>query len=283
MAQAGIHVGVDIAGTEFFRQQVIERAGRAVAAEIHHHRKVGLGAGDHRLVHGDPVIAVVVGGFDADHDVGIFLRHRRGGFAVHVGGVLLIAAAPHAAADDVEHRQHAGPGAVDDAVLEILEVAPAGAAGIDHGGDPGAESEAVRRYREVAGIGALLAGAVIDMDMHVDQAWHDIQALHVDGLDRVLGREILRHPGDLAVLDGDVHHRVKIVPGVQDMAAAQEQVVGRKGRRLCRNRDGDEQRRQGCRNQELFHAFTAVQFAAPYSPMSTVPSMRLPLTVPWKL
>ena len=102
---------------------------------------------------------------------GIFQRHLGGLFAVHVGQILLDIARAHALAHDVEHHQDAGLGAVDDLVLEVLEIAPARTAGIDHGGDAAAEGKAVRLHAEVAGIGAiLLAGADIVMGVQVDQA-----------------------------------------------------------------------------------------------------------------
>jgi hypothetical protein len=105
---------------------------------------------------------------DAHHHARIALRHPGGGFAIHVG-------------------QHAGAGAVYDPVFKIFKIAPAGAARIHHGGDAAAEGEAVRRNAEVTGIGALLAGAVIDMDMQVDQAGRHHHAAHIDGLDRIAG------------------------------------------------------------------------------------------------
>jgi hypothetical protein len=55
----------------------------------------------------------------------MFCRHL-GGFArVHVAQVLF-GDAGHARADDIQHCQYARAGLVDNQLLEVLEVAPAG-------------------------------------------------------------------------------------------------------------------------------------------------------------
>ncbi len=261
---------------QFFGQKIIKRAGRPVGAEIHHHGNIGPGARDHRLLHRNPFRAVEVRRLDADDHLRIARRHLGGGLAVHVEGVLFVAAAAHPSAHDVEHHQDAGLGAIDDAVLEVFEIAPAGAAGIDHGGDAGAEGETVRQNTEIAGIGAALARAGIVVGVQVDQAGRHIHAAHIDGLDRVRRLEIGRDLGDMAILDGDIHHRIDMVLGVDDMPAAQQQVVG--GQRL---RHGAHRQQHQCgAGREQPHARTAVHLAGPYSPIFTAPDMRLPLAVP---
>ena len=60
--------------------------------------------------------------------------------------------------------------AIDDALLEVLEVAPARAAGIGDGGHAVAQREAVGIHAVVAGVGAALAGAGVDVDVNVDRA-----------------------------------------------------------------------------------------------------------------
>ena len=76
-----------------------------------------------------------MGGLDAHDDVLVFERHLSRGLHLHVLEVLLELRAAHAVADDVEQREHARARAVDHAVLEVLEVAPAGTAGVDDRGD----------------------------------------------------------------------------------------------------------------------------------------------------
>jgi hypothetical protein len=49
----------------------------------------------------------------------------RGRFGIHVMDVLLRHVGQHAEPDDVQHCEDACGGAIDDAVAEILEVAPA--------------------------------------------------------------------------------------------------------------------------------------------------------------
>ena len=64
--------------------------------------------------------------------------------------------------------------AVDDPRLEILEVPPAGAAGVGHGRDARAEREAIGIDAVVAGVGPPLAGAGEDVHVDVDQARRDV-------------------------------------------------------------------------------------------------------------
>ena len=60
--------------------------------------------------------------------------------------------------------------------LEVLEVAPAGAAGVGHGRDARAEREAVGIDAVVARVGPPLAGAGEDVHMDVDQSRRDVQS-----------------------------------------------------------------------------------------------------------
>ena len=80
----------------------------------------------------------------------------------------------HALPDDVDEGEDADLGVVDDLELEDREIAPAGRARIDDGGDAGGEGIDDRVERELrAGVG------LEAVDMHVDDARHDVVARHV--------------------------------------------------------------------------------------------------------
>ena len=154
---------------------------RMVLAEVHHHRHVGQRAGLDGTLDRRPLRALVVRGLDADDDVAMPAGHVGGGLHVHVGEVLLERAAAHAVADDVEEREHARLRAGDDPIVEVLEVAPAGAAGVGDGRHAGAEREAVGIDAVVARVGPSFAGARVDVRVDVHQARRHVQAGRVDG------------------------------------------------------------------------------------------------------
>ena len=144
VAQAGIAVRVDVAGTQFLGQQVGQRALRMIVPEIHHHGNLGQVSGLHGVLHRSPFRTRIVRRLDADDEVLVAQRHLGRGCGFHVFQIVLVPAAAHAVAHDVEEHQDAGLGAIDDAVLEVVEIAPAGAARIRHGGHAHAERVAVR-------------------------------------------------------------------------------------------------------------------------------------------
>src|SRR3954467_394987 len=111
---------------------------------------------------------------DADDQAGILERHFSGSITVHVLEILLEVRSAHAAAHDIEHGQNTRFGAVDNALLEVLEVAPAGTAGVNDGGDAYAEGKAVGINAVVAGIGITLTSPGIDVSMNVNEAGSDI-------------------------------------------------------------------------------------------------------------
>ena len=154
-----------------------------------------------------------------------FLRHLGGRPGLHVGEVLFELAAAHAVADDVEERQHARLGAVDDAVLERVEIAPARAARIGDRGHAHAKREAVGIDAVVAGVGVALAGAGEHVHVNIDQPRRHVQPADVDRLEGLGGVDRLGDLGDLAVEHGHVAHRADVVLGVDQMSAAQQQVV----------------------------------------------------------
>ena len=76
--------------------------------------------------------------------------------------------------------------------LEVIEVAPAGAAGVGHGRHARTEREAVGIDAVVAGIRPPLARAGEDVHVDVDQARRHVEALHVHGLQSPAAGSIVR-------------------------------------------------------------------------------------------
>jgi hypothetical protein len=74
---------------------------------------------------------------------------------------------------------------IDEALLEVFEVLPAGAACIDDGGDADAEGKAIRGNAVVACVGATFADPVVDVDVKINEARCDVEALDVDGLESI--------------------------------------------------------------------------------------------------
>ncbi|MGC4055608.1 MAG: hypothetical protein QM757_42835 [Paludibaculum sp.] len=168
-----------------------------------------------------------MGGFDANDHVGELLREPGQFLGLHVLGVLLDDVSHHAEAGDVDEGEDFGFGAVDHREFEELEVAPAGAAGVGHGGDSGAEAEVVRADAVIAGPGVGNDGGGEDVGVDVDQAGGDDQAGDVDDFCGIGGGQIRGDGGDFAILDGDVHEGVDVVFRVDDATPFEQHVVPR--------------------------------------------------------
>ena len=131
----------------------------------------------------------------------------------------------HAESDDVQHREDACCGAIDDAVSEILEVAPPGTAHVDHRGHARAEAELVRQHAVVAGPGVLHAGGGKDVDMRVDETRGDVEAADIDDGPGLCGIDIAAHGRDLPVGNGDVHDGVDVVARIDDVSALEQDLI----------------------------------------------------------
>ena len=130
-AHVAVHVRQDVARPQVLVEEIVERQRREVAAEVDHHRHLGVGAGLDRAIDRVPVAAVVVRHLDADDHARVLADAHRRQLGVHVVRILLGRPALHPRADDVEERQDPRLRGVDDVGLELAEVAPAGAAGVD--------------------------------------------------------------------------------------------------------------------------------------------------------
>ena len=239
-AHVTVHVREDVTRPQVLVEEVVERQRREVAAEVDHHRHLGLRAGLDGAVDRVPVAAVVVGHLDPDDQALVQEDAHRRQAGVHVGQVLLGRPALHPRADDVDEGEDARLRRVDDVGLELAEVAPAGAADVDQRGLAAAERVAVGQDRRqpVAQVGVGL-GAVEHVGVQVDEPGHDVQARRIDDAARLGGVDRRRDLGDLAGGDGDVHEAVAPVLRVDDVTALDEDGVRRLRGRGCRPQDGD--------------------------------------------
>ncbi len=182
-------------------------------------------------------------GLDPDDQTFVAKRHLRRRLRFHVGQVLLELVAPHAVADDVEKRQHAGPGPIDDALLEIVEAPPARGSRVHDRGHARAQREAVGIQAVVAGIGSSLARAGVHMDVNVDEPRRHVVSRRIDhfqGVGRIDVRCDCRY---LSVRNGHIANRADPVPGIDDVAALQQEVVLLLRRHMDRRRHDETGRR----------------------------------------
>ena len=201
-------------------------------------------------------------------------RHLRGRLRLHVREVLLELPSPHAVADDVEEGEDARAGAVDDPLLEVGEVPPAGASRVHHRRDAHPQREAVGVEAVVAGVGALLARAREDVDVHVHEARGDVETGDVHDLEGLGGIDLRGDGRDLPAGDRHVAHGARPALRVDDVPAAEQQVV----LRLGHGASGDEEQRAAATSIRVFMAQAlpeawrfAEKRASRYSPRLTSP------------
>ena len=116
---------------------------------------------------------------------------------------------------DVEIGQDADRRRLDHVLAKAVEVARAGAAGIDEGGDAAGAGQKL-------GLDAERRAAPVDVGMQIDEAGRDDLACDVA---HVLARQIVADGRDLAVREGDVGHLVERLRGIDDPSAFENQVV----------------------------------------------------------
>ena len=125
-----IGMRIDVARPEVLQYQIFKRPLRAEGAEVHHHRHLRQLARLDGPVHRIPFGAPVVGGLDADNHLRMLPDPHHRQARIHVGEILLERSSFHAGPDDVDEGEHAREGTIDDLPLELIEVAPARAAGV---------------------------------------------------------------------------------------------------------------------------------------------------------
>ena len=116
---------VDLGGRRIIRKQLEQRALNAPRAIVDHDWNVGNVSRDHCLIVGLPLRPGEMRALDAyDH-----ARELPGlvtcQLAIHVIEIVLVLGSAHPGADDVQLGKHARVAAVDHAILEVVEVAPA--------------------------------------------------------------------------------------------------------------------------------------------------------------
>ena len=139
--------------------------------------------------------------------------------------ILLELAAAHAVTDDVQKGEDARRGAIDDALLEVLEVAPAGSADVD-------DRRHARARRHDIGIDAVVAGIrsrLARTGVHVRCECRRGPASRTSPTHRPCWRhpriDLRRDGGDLSAGDRNVSNGADVVSRIDEMAAAQQQVV----------------------------------------------------------
>src|ERR1700722_18675304 len=106
--------------------------------------------------------------FDPDQYVWILLEHRRRGTAIHIVVVVFVKRAAHARTDDVQKGEHTRVGTVDHPLLEVLKIAPSGAACINDGSHSFPEGKAIRVEAIVPRVGSPLSRSGVRMHVDVD-------------------------------------------------------------------------------------------------------------------
>ena len=164
-------------------------------------------------------------GLDADNQARIPARYVCRGLGSHVRQILFELSTSHAVTDDVQKGKDAGGRAIDDALLEILEAAPAGSPGVDNGRHAGARRDDVRVHAVVAGVRALLARSRVHVRVNVDDARGDEQPSRVNRLRRIRGIDLRRDRGNPPGRNRDVSNGVHVVARIDHVPALQQQVV----------------------------------------------------------
>src|SRR6185437_12746134 len=167
----------------------------------------------------------VVGAFDSDEHIRVFLEHGRSGMAIHIVGVVFVARAPHARTDDVKKGQHTGLRTIDHSLLEILKASPSGTARIGDCGDSVAKGKAIRVDAVIASVGVFLSCSGVDMHVDVYETGSEIVTMKMDGLDRVGGCDVWRNSGDLSIFEGNIHDAVAVILCIQNMTPGEDEIV----------------------------------------------------------
>ena len=175
-ADSGVHVRVNVIRPQLDGDELRERTLRSSRTEIDHHGNVGQRARFNGALDGRPFRSGEVRGLDAHDDARIPARHVGGRLCGHVLQILLEFSAAHAVPDDVQERQNASRGAIDDALLEVLEIAPARSADVDDRRDARTRRHDIGIDAVVTGIGSGLARSRVHMRVNVDETGRHEQA-----------------------------------------------------------------------------------------------------------
>ena len=168
--------------------------------------------------------------FDAEDDVAVLFDGAEGEFGVGVADIeefapgVVVGVSGLSNYGDIEEGIHAGFYLAHDVLAEAGKGVGAGGTGVDDGG--GAFGDAVGVGRDAEG-----SDAVVDMNVHVYEAGGDDFVAGVEDAAGFGGGDVGGEAGNLAGADGNVGFSGEVLGGVDDAAAADEEVVGGSGLR----------------------------------------------------
>src|SRR5437016_9223005 len=226
-------------------------------------RRSGIAAGVPADPHLDPDDQVAVGIDDADAfarvdepQIGVLADHDRGGERKDSGK------------RHVEVGQDAQRRRLDDVPPEAVEIAGAGAPGIDKGRGAAAR-------RKLRGVDPERGPAPVDVGVQVDETRHDDQAARVDDF-RPAQRQTGPERRDPAIAKADIGNLVAPVRRIDDPAALEDEIqhrAPRLGRAYTAWRYG--QRSRCARRGRAFTPRTRTERASPKAALTPSPRCRV--------
>jgi hypothetical protein len=196
-----------------------------VAAEVNHHGNVDFSSGRHRAGDRIPFRPGVVSDLYPDDQIPILPDAHRGQLRIHVGQILLDRTALHAGPDDIEKREHARFGTVDDLLLELRKVSPPRPAGIDQRGLAASERVIIRLHGAVAvAVGSVRLRAPEDVRMDVDEAGRHVKAARVHHLAGARRRDVGCDLRNLAASHRHVKSSVDPVLRIDHVAVLDQEI-----------------------------------------------------------
>src|SRR5580658_1040551 len=145
-----------------------------IGSEVYHHRNAGYGSGLYRVLNWSPFRTGIMSGLDAHDHVFVPLGHIRGGRGLHIRKIVLELRPAHSVSHDIQKRQDARFGAIDDALFEVFEIPPPRATRVRDCCHAYTKHEAVGIEAVVSSIRTTLAGARVHVDVNVNQAWRHV-------------------------------------------------------------------------------------------------------------
>ena len=108
---------------------------------------------------------------------------------------------------------------IDSLCLECGERFPTSATTIHHRGHSASESKTIgwQRFESITQIVVLLCSKEI-VGMNIDKTWRYIESFCINYLS-LFGINVFSHQSNLVILDGDIHHLVDLIFGIDHMSA----------------------------------------------------------------
>jgi len=115
--------------------------------------------------------------------------------------------------------------AIDDPILEIVEILPARGSSVDDRGDACAEGIAVGIQAVVAGIRSAFAGSGIHVHVNVDEPRRHVEPGRIDDFQGVDRADVRGHCRHFPACNGDIADGADVVPGIDEVTALQQEIV----------------------------------------------------------